>query len=254
MPGFAIQYPGFPSLHRPDTARLDNLRNPREAAVLKLTGVDFMKTQISSGLFLTLTLTAALALAARTAPAQDATTTASAGQTAPMLSYGVTQIIQLSKAKIGDDTIVNYIRNSGSSYGLDASQIVYLKQQGVSDTVINTMLSQPRVTPAVAPQPVPATAGSTATATATVVTQPAVTYVQPATTYVPASSVYVIPDTQTYNYYSYAYRPYSPCYYSGYYYPCYGPVYYGGGYPAVSLSFGYSGGHWGGYYRGGWHR
>ncbi len=45
---------------------------------------------------------------------------------------------------MSDDTIVNYIRNSGNSYGMDASQIIYLKQQGVSETVINTMLNQPR--------------------------------------------------------------------------------------------------------------
>jgi len=38
------------------------------------------------------------------------------------LSYGVSQIIQLSKAKVSDDTIVNYIQNSGSSYGLDATR------------------------------------------------------------------------------------------------------------------------------------
>ena len=103
-----------------------------------------MKTRTSPGLFLTVTITAMLVLAARNVPAQDSTTT-SAAQTAPVqLSYGVSQIIQLSKAKVSDDTIVNYIRNSGSSYGLEASQIVYLKQQGVSDTVINTMLNQPR--------------------------------------------------------------------------------------------------------------
>jgi hypothetical protein len=139
------------------------------------------------------------------------------------LSYGVSQIIQLSKAKVGDDTIVNYIRNSGSSYGMDASQIVYLKQQGVSDTVVNTMLNQPRLTQ---------TAAQTAPQPATVVAQPAVTYVQPATAYVPSSTVYVIPDTQTYPYYSgYGYRPY---------------------YPAVSFSFGFGGGYRGGYYHGGW--
>jgi hypothetical protein len=114
------------------------------------------------------------------------------------LSYGVSQIIQLSKAKVSDDTIVNYIRNSGSSYGLEASQIVYLKQQGVSDTIINTMLNQPRQMAPAAPQP----AYSTASSTATVVAQPAVTYVQTAPAYVPSSTVYVIPDTQTYQYYN----------------------------------------------------
>lgn len=197
-----------------------------------------MKTRTSPGLFLTVTITAALILAARTVPAQDSTTSASAAQTAPIqLSYGVSQIIELSKAKVSEDTIVNYIRNSGSSYGMDASQIVYLKQQGVSDTVINTMLNQPRLTEI----PAPAASAAGGTATATVVAQPTVTYI-------PASSVYVIPDTQTYNYYACSYRP---C--GGYYYSGYQPVYYGGYYPSVSFAIGYGGGHWGGHYRTGYH-
>ena len=196
-----------------------------------------MKTRTSPGLFLTAIIAAMLVLAARNVPAQDSTTT-SAAQTAPVqLSYGVSQIIQLSKAKVNDDTIVNYIRNSGSSYGMDASQIVYLKQQGVSDAVINTMLNQPRPVAQAAPQPAYPTASSTVTETATVVAQPAVTYVQT----VPSSAVYVIPDTQTYQYYnnyypSYGYYPYS----SGWYYP------------PVSFSFGFGGGYRGGYYHGGW--
>ena len=197
-----------------------------------------MKTSNSRGLFLTVTITAVLVLAARNVPAQDSTTT-SAAQTAPVqLSYGVSQIIQLSKAKVSEDTIVNYIRNSGSSYGMDASQIVYLKQQGVSDAVLNTMLNQPRQVAQAAPQP----AYPTASSTATVVAQPAVTYVQTAPAYVPSSTVYVIPDTQTYRYYNNYYQP------SYGYYPYYG----GWGYPAVSFSFGFGGGNRGGYYHGGW--
>jgi len=197
-----------------------------------------MKTRTSPGLFLTVTITAMLVLAARNVPAQDSTTT-SAAQTAPVqLSYGVSQIIQLSKAKVSNDTIVNYIRNSGSSYGLEASQIVYLKQQGVSDNVINTMLNQPRQVAPAAPQP----AYSTASSTATVVAPPAVTYVQTAPAYVPSSTVYVIPDTQTYQYYNNYYQP------AYGYYPYYGGWYY----PAVSFSFGFGGGYHGGYYHGGW--
>ena len=197
-----------------------------------------MKTRTSPGLFLTVTITAVLSLAAGNVPAQDSTPT-SAAQTAPVqMSYGVSQIIQLSKAKVNDNTIVNYIRNSGSSYGLDASQIVYLKQQGVSDTVINTMLNQPRPVAQAAPQPVYPAASSTAP-----VVQPAVTYVQTAPAYVPSSAVYVIPDTRTYRDYN---NYYYPSY--GYYYPYYG----GWCYPSVSFSFGFGGGYRGGYYHGGW--
>jgi hypothetical protein len=213
-----------------------------------------MKTRTASRLFQALIITAVLALAARNVTAQDATT--SAASTAPVqLSYGVSQIIQLSKANVSEATIVNYVQNSGSSYGLDANQIVYLKQQGVSDAVINTMLNQPRL---VAQPGSPNYPIASSVPTATVVTQPAVTYV-PA----PSSTVYVIPDTQTYNYYAYAYRPY----YGGYYYPCYRPVYYNRCNPSVSFAIGFGGGYrggwsggWGGGYRdgyhggGGWHR
>ncbi len=197
-----------------------------------------MKIRTAIGLFQVLTLTAVLAGAARNVAAQDAN--ASAAQTTPVqLSYGVSQIVQLSKANVSEGTIVNYIQNSGNAYGLDANQIVYLKQQGVSDNVINVMLNQPR--PVATPN---YSTASSASATA-VVAQPSVDYA-PA----PASTVYVIPDTQTYNYYAYGYRPYS----GGYYYPCYRPVYYS--YPGVSLSFGFGGGYrggWGGGYRGGYH-
>jgi hypothetical protein len=207
-------------------------------------------------------IAAVTALLATNIVAQDASTsattpnvaqTAAGSGSAPQLSYGVPQVLQLSQAKIGDNTIVAYIQNSGTIYSLNASEIVYLKQQGISDVVITAMLNQrQRVTQAAAqtvPQ-APATAttsqpGSAETSTA--VAQPTVTYVQP----VPSSTVYVIPDTQTYNYDAYYYQPY--------YYPYYGGWYY----PPVSFSFGFGGGYrggWGGYhggwggYHGGWHR
>jgi len=197
-----------------------------------------MKTRTASGLFLALNLTAVLVLAARNVAAQDST--ASAAPTVPLqLSYGVSQIVQLSQANVSEGTIVNYIQNSGSSYGLDANQIVYLKQQGISDNVINTMLNQPRPVAQSSVSAGDAAAGSVTAAT--MVAQPAVTYV-PAQ----SSTVYIIPDTQTYNYYGY--RPY----YSGAYHTYCSPVYYGGYYPGVSLSIGFGGGYRGGYSHGGW--
>ena len=200
-----------------------------------------MKIRTASRLFQALTITAVLALAARNVPAQVSAT--SAVQTTPVqLSYGVSQILQLSKANVSEATIVNYVQNSGSSYGLDANQIVYLKQQGVSDAVINTMLNQPRQTATVASQPNYAVASSTPTAT--VVTQPTVTYVPS----VPSSTVYVIPDTQTYSYYAYSYRPYGGRYYT----PCYSPVYFNACSPSLSFAIGFGGGYRGGYAHGGW--
>ena len=210
-----------------------------------------MNTRTSTGLFLTVTITAVLVLTARNVPAQDSTTT-SAAQTAPVqLSYGVPQIIQLSKAKVSENTIVAYIQNSGTIYSLNASEIVYLKQQGVSDAVLTTMLNQRQRVPQAAVQTAPQAPATATTSqpgspdargaeTSTAVAQPTVTYVQT----VPSSTVYVIPDTQTFNYDAYYYQPY--------YYPYYGGWYY----PPVSFSFGFGGGYrggWGGGYRGGYH-
>ena len=94
-----------------------------------------------------------LTLLAANAVAQDSSTsttatattpllTGAASQPAPQLSYGVPQVVQLAHANVGEDVIVNYIQNSGNAYGLDANQILYLKQQGVSDRIFNTMLNQ----------------------------------------------------------------------------------------------------------------
>jgi hypothetical protein len=161
---------------------------------------------------------------------------------APKLSYGVPEVLQLTQAKVGDDTIVAYIQNSPTIYSLDASQIIYLKQQGVSSAVLNAMLNQrTRLTDATATTPAPASANANSMAAATpsttasseVVGDTSTAVAQPTVTYTTApSTVYVVPDTQTYVYDSGFYSPY---YYG-----------YGWGYPAVSFSFG---GHWGG----GWH-
>jgi hypothetical protein len=188
-----------------------------------------MKTPAFRKSFLAIAAASGLALSAMTVEAQDSSV---ANQSAPVqLSYGASQIVQLARAKVSDDTIIAYIRNSGNSYGLDANQIIYLRQQGISDAIVNVMLNQPKVasTPA---QPVAQPDNSQIAQTSTAVVQPTTTYVQTA----PPSSVYVIPDSQTYYYNAYYAQPY--------YYP-----YYAWPYPAVSLSFGF-GGRWGG---GGWH-
>jgi hypothetical protein len=176
-----------------------------------------------------------LACGAISVPAQDSsapTTVVPAAVTAPapQLAYGVPQILQMAQAKVGDDTIIAYIKNSGSSYGLNADQIIYLKQQGLSDGVITAMLNQPKPGVAAYTPPAPAPQPALAPAVAAVPTPtpaPTVTYVQS----VPATTYY--------------YQP-QPYYYPYYYYPSYAV------YPAVSLSFGWGGYYRGGYY-GGWH-
>ncbi len=192
------------------------------------------------------TLLAAKAVAQDSSTSTTATATTPAAQpaaaspAAPQLSYGVSQVVQLAHANVGEDVIVNYIQNSGNAYGLDANQILYLKQQGVSDRIINTMLGQrSRLAAAAQTAPPPNYSDANNSQIPTTTPPPAVSYVQTA----PPQTVYIIPDTQTYNYYAYSYP---------YYYPYYG-------WPAVSLSFGWGGyyggyhGGWGGGYRGGWH-
>jgi hypothetical protein len=178
---------------------------------------------------------------------------ATLGTTGPRLGYGVSQILQLAQAKVPDDTILAFIRSSGNSYGLNADQIIFLRQQGLSDAVVTAMLSQPRAGVALtlpttpAPPPVPSTAyaGPASTDSAYVQTVPDATYY---------SQPY-------YDYYPYSYYPY--CYPA---YGCYAPVlgwgwgwggrgYYGGygGFRGGFRGGGFSGGFRGGGFGGGGH-
>lgn len=190
--------------------------------------------------------------ASATATNEASTQTAQTAQTAPaptpapQLAYGVPQILQLAQAKVSDDTIIAYIRNSGNSYGLDADQIIYLQQQGLSTPVINAMLSQPRAGvlgyTAAAPAPVPTTASDA---------QPTSDYQPPSSTVTVGPPVTAIDPTAAAGYAA----PYYPTYYYPYYpHPYYYPAYgYYGFYPAVSVSIGLGGGWRGGGYHGGFH-
>jgi uncharacterized membrane protein YgcG len=189
---------------------------------------------------LAVTAVASLCLLASNVLAQSASTTAS--QAVPQLSYGVSEVLQLTRANVGEDVIVTYVQNSGNAYGLEANQILYLKQQGISERIINAMLTQPKAAVAATTVPTPATPAPQPYSSDANGSQPATTTPPPAVSYVqtaPPQTVYVIPDTQTYDYNAYYYQPY--------YYPAYA------WYPPVTFSFGWG---WGGYYggyRGGWH-
>ena len=169
------------------------------------------------------------------APAQNSPTPA------PKLPYGVSEVEKLAKANINDDTIIAYIKSNRTDYNLSADQLLYLRQQGVSEAVLKAILTQPKpvVTPAAAPvavasaapapaAPAPAPAGRAAMSPTyttpapepapiappnnAVVVAPQVTYVQPA------------PSPYYYNYPPYYYAPYP---------------YYGWPFPPVSFSFGW---------------
>jgi hypothetical protein len=156
---------------------------------------------------------------------------------APQMPPGLAEIVQLSQAKVGDETMIAYIKQSGNSYSLNAAQIIYLHQNGISDAVISAMLSQARpmaatsgIEVSAASTPPPAAPPAVASqAVAPAPTAPSVTYVQ-----TPPATYYYPPD------YSYAYPAYYPA--------------YGWGVPPVAFSFGWGwggrwggGGHWGGH-------
>ena len=77
------------------------------------------------------------------APASaEAAVPASASETRPVqLSSGVPEILKLGRAHVGDEVIIAFIRNSGRTYHLSVSEILYLREQGVSDQVLTAMLS-----------------------------------------------------------------------------------------------------------------
>ena len=165
-----------------------------------------------------------------TSPA--ATVTASPQQTKPVqLSDGVSEILTLVHGNVGDDIVVSFIENSRKTYNLTANEILYLREQKVSDHVLTAMMNQRKKvgqsntlaasqapTPA-APQP---TSIDTSSAAGSTNAQPAPTYVQAPTVYVPTAPAYVSPG------------------YANYGYP-----YYWGYVPPVSLSFGFGHGYYG---------
>jgi len=197
---------------------------------------------------------------AATVSAQDDTNTAATpatvaaapaaspeGATAAQLAYGASQILQLAQAKVADD-IIAYIKNSGNSYALNAGQIIYLQQQGLSSPVINAMLSQPKAgvlayapAPAAGTEPPAQPMPDSQPTSSTSIVGPAVTAIDPT-----AAAVYASPY-------------YQPCYYPYSSYPYYYPAYGYGFYPGVSVSVGFGRG-WGGYgwrgggFHGGFHR
>ena len=151
---------------------------------------------------------------------------------APTLPYGASEVLKLVNAKVGDDTIVAYISHAPTGYTLSASDLVYLRSQGVSDGVLSAMLTHARPAESTTAAPAPVQVAAAPAPAAVVVQAP------PTTTYVQSAPVVVAaPPTVVYDY--------------GYYPYYYGPRYYG---PGLSLSFGFGGrGYYGGGYRGGFH-
>ncbi len=180
------------------------------------------------------------------APAPAPAPAPSAVQAAPArLPYGVDDVLKLTKAQVGEDLVINFVLNSGTVYNLRANDIVYLRNQGVSERVLTTMMNQRNhvgeeaAAQAAAAQeaaaqayPAPAYPAPAAPAPAP---QYAPVYPKPPPAPQPSSSLYVIPSPPPINpYYGY-YAPYS--------YGYYGPYFS----PGISIGFGFGrGGYWGG--------
>jgi hypothetical protein len=68
-------------------------------------------------------------------------------------------LIELSKAGLGDDVLVALVEADGTVFNLDAPKILELRRAGVSERVITAMLrNAPRVAPAPEPADAPAAA------------------------------------------------------------------------------------------------
>jgi hypothetical protein len=204
-------------------------------------------------LLLALNAGAQTAAATGTAIAQAAATNTALVK----LPYGVEDVLKLTRAQVSEDVTLTFIHNSGTIYNLSPNDIVYLRNQGVSDRVINVMLdsrknvpaeaaAQAGQSPAPAAVPAPPVSDANVSVTGQAAPQYAPAYAQtppavaqPDVTYAPASTLYVI--------------PYSS---STYYYPSYSPYwgsYYGYWGPSFVFSYGYrGGGYYNGYY-GGYH-
>jgi hypothetical protein len=224
-----------------------------------------MKTRIwqmirpmaTAGVLLSMTVGAA----AQTTSTDAATETAgSSVSAAPALAPGVEDVVKLAQAQVGDRLILSYVESSPTVYSLDANQVVYLRNAGVSEAVVTAMLDKGKKysdqaaanTAANTVAQSPATYAAPAQVAYPIVAdaQPAQVEAQPVYVEPPAPSVsvYVIPYSATtydYGYYPYGYYGggviYS--YYGGHYgYGGYGR--YGGfGHRSGSISFrsGYSG-------------
>jgi hypothetical protein len=133
----------------------------------------------------------------------------------PPLSPAALQVLQLAQAKVGDGTILAFVKGSQATYNLTAPAIIFLRQQGVSDAVLTAMLNPatpvmatnlapatpvPVPSPAPAPVPVPDTAdaGYGQPQNVTVVDNSSTTYVEtppadPTVIYQPVYTPYYYP-------------------------------------------------------------
>jgi hypothetical protein len=66
---------------------------------------------------------------------------AGATNVATNISPAAADVIRLAESGVGDDVLLAYIQNSQSAFNLGADEVVYLRDVGVSSTVITAMLN-----------------------------------------------------------------------------------------------------------------
>jgi hypothetical protein len=85
-------------------------------------------------------------------------TDANAQTTPANLSPDLQEIVKFAQAKMSDDVILAYIKNSGKVYHLSGDDMIYLNSQGVSQPVLSALLQTAGSAPAPAPSPSPSPA------------------------------------------------------------------------------------------------
>jgi hypothetical protein len=75
------------------------------------------------------------------APASGTATNAPLAMPATRAQANIAEIVKLSKAGLGDDVVLAYVKNSHAMFHLKADDILQLKDAGVSSGVITAMLN-----------------------------------------------------------------------------------------------------------------
>src|SRR4051794_33648540 len=57
------------------------------------------------------------------------------------LSSSVAEVIKLSESGTGEEVVLAYIQNSSATFNLTADDILYLRDIGISSTVISAMIN-----------------------------------------------------------------------------------------------------------------
>jgi len=70
------------------------------------------------------------------------------------LTPDLQEVVKLSQQQMSDDVIISYIKNSGKTYHLSADDLIYLKDQGISQAVLSVLEQTAPASPA-SPAPSP---------------------------------------------------------------------------------------------------